>query len=282
MACRSVCVQVSPDGSASEIYSQRSCQSMWRNSSLGPPHWKALSEDHGIVEALMSGDLGTWLGALDYQLQLAFESPIMAVLFLLQDTGIDTRAKTFSIGCIQPGLPFQCFKVPCRGENFWARMIADSEDIATFAYMTTECLQATTIKCRGLGASWRDSTALFSTAVFCHQKSSDAVRGQISLSSAPAGPPTATHKQTQAQTQARMQTHQWSLKHCEAYHIGPVNSPLLAQVDQPVAGEEPRLLVSKSTIGPEFLLRLYRKPMKARRLREKRTFNQEAEESSFL
>jgi hypothetical protein len=97
-------------------------------------------------------------------------------------------------------------------------MLADSES-ARFAYMTTQCLETNAVKCRGSGASWANSTALFWTAVLCCQDSS----------------PTSVTAQPLAQ---------WTLKHSEAYFIGWVDAPLLVQVDGQNDTEEPRLLVS--------------------------------------
>lgn len=219
-----------------------------------PRHWKSLLEDFDLLTALRGGDLGTWLGKLDHDLQKTFESLVVAVLFLLQDTGVDRKGQNFIIGCIQPDLPFQSFTIPCRRENYWARMVADSEDIATFAYMTTQCLETDAVKCRGSGASWANSTALFWTAVSCCPDE---------LADRSTAPPPA----------------QWTLKHSEAYLIGKVDAPLLVQVDRPNDQEEPRLLVSVSTIRSDTLRRLYRKgrPGKPRRLRERRAFDQIAE-----
>lgn len=219
-----------------------------------PLHWKTLVEDFDVLGALRDGDMNAWLGKLDHHLQTAFESLAVAVLFLLQNTGVDRKGQNFVIGCIQPDLPFQCFKVSCRGENYWTRMVADSEDIAAFAYMTAQCLETASVKCRGLGASWANSTALFWTAVSCYHE--DVAESQVSV---PQPAP------------------QWSLKHSEAYLIGRLESPLLVLVDRPVEDEEPRLLVSVSTIRPEFLRRFYRKARRPRRLRERRTFDQVAE-----
>lgn len=221
-----------------------------------PPHWQTLMDEFDILHELRHGNLGSWLVSLGHHLQVTFESLAVAVLFLLQDTGFDHKGQTFVIGCIQPELPFQCFKVSCREENYWARMVADSEEVATFAYITTQCIQTSSIKCRGLGASWANSTALFWTAVSCYQEGDTAAaeKGQVCLEQAG-----------------------WTLKHSEAYLIGRVESPLLVQVDRPNDGEEPRLLVSVSTIRTDFLLRLHRKSRKPRRLRERRAFDQIAE-----
>lgn len=221
-----------------------------------PRHWKSLVNDYNLLTALREGELAGWLEKLDHDLQEAFESLVLAVLFIMQDTGVDRNGENFIIGCIQPDLPPQCFRVPCRRENYWARMVADSEEIATFAYMTTRCLETDAVKCRGSGASWANSTSLFWTAVsYYHESQLTSRRASLTPS-----PP-------------------WSLKHSEAYLIGRLDAPLLVQVDRPNDQDEPRLLVSVSVIRQDILTRLYRKgiPGKPRWLRERKLINQTAE-----
>ncbi|XXH00929.1 drs2 neo1 protein [Hypoxylon texense] len=223
-----------------------------------PPLWKSLNDDFKVLQALRGNNLKVWVDSLDHDHQIAFENIVLKVLFLLRDTGIDRTGQNFVIACIQPDIPFQCFKVPCKKENYWARMLADSEEIATFAYATTRCLQTSRIACRGLAASWANSTALLWTAVSCYEDRLAAVSSS--------------------------DTSQWFLKHSEAYLIGRPDTALFVQVDRPDSQVEPRLLVSLSTIPPQYLYRLYRKgkPGKPRRLREKKAFDDSAENVIIL
>jgi hypothetical protein len=219
-----------------------------------PRLWTSLRDEFHIIEALRGSGLKDWLGSLNHDHQQAFENLVTAVLFLLQDTGVDRKGQNFVIACIQPDIPFQCFKVPCRKESYWARMLADSEDTATFAYITTQCLVTAQVKCRGPAASWANTTELLMTAVSCYQER------VASLGSTPA-------------------MTQWALKHSEAYLIGRSDVPLLVQVDRPDIGEEPRLLVQASSIPSDYLRRIYRKGRlgKPHRLREKKASDQFAE-----
>ncbi|KAI0115606.1 hypothetical protein GGR51DRAFT_503546 [Nemania sp. FL0031] len=219
-----------------------------------PPRWKSLL-DSKILEILKEGDLAKWLESLDYDLQKTFENLVMAILFILQDTGVDRKGENFIVGCIQPDMPFQCFTIPCRRENYWARMVADSEDIATFAYVTTTCLETDVVKCRGSKAHWANSTTLLWTAVSCYEE-------RILGTSSTLSPPVP-----------------WTLKHSEAYLIGKPEAPLLVRVERVNNHQEPRLLVSVSMLPSDILLRLYRRAgsKKLRRLREKGAFNQKSE-----
>jgi hypothetical protein len=220
------------------------------------PLWKSLNEELHIIDALRGPNLTRWLDELDHEHQKTFESLVMAVLLLLQGTGIDRKGQNFIIASAQPNLPFQCFKVPTSRESYWARILADSEETATFAYITTTCLETDQVVCRGPGAAWANSTGLFWTTVSCYQDRSD-----MAGSSAPSTT--------------------WALKHSEAYLLGKPDAPLFVRVDRPNQKEEPRLLVSLSKIPPEYLYRLQMKA-KPRRPREKKALDQFAEDVLVL
>ncbi|RYP91173.1 hypothetical protein DL770_002702 [Monosporascus sp. CRB-9-2] len=179
-----------------------------------PPLWKSLQDDFNILVALRTYDLKLWLEKLSHSHQIAFESLVFAILHLLRDTGIDRNGQNFVIACIQPDFPFHCFKVPCKSENYWTRMLADSEDTATFAYITTQCLETSCKKCSGPLAAWTNSTALLLTAVSCYQEG--IATGSLATASVPSP---------------------WVLRHSEAYLIGRPDAALFVQVDKPVLQE---------------------------------------------
>ncbi|KAK4213561.1 ankyrin 3 [Rhypophila decipiens] len=219
-----------------------------------PRLWASLVNTHHLITALRSSDIRTLLDSLDHQHQTVFEGLVTAVLHLLRGTGIDRKGEDFVVACIQPDLPFRCFKIPCRKENYWTRMLADSEDTATFAYVTTRCLETARMQCCGPAVSWRNSASLLWTAVSCYEERVAAAT-------------TATPND------------KWGLKHCDAYLIGRPDAALSVQVDRPNEKDEPRLLASCSTIPPQYLYRLFRKarPGKPKRLREMKCFDQTAE-----
>lgn len=209
-----------------------------------PVHWEDLIGKFDALVALRGSDMKKWLGSLDRPSRVEFEGLVFAVLYLLRDTGIDRKGDNFVVACVQRGLPFQCFKIPCKNENSWARMLVDSKDNATFAYVTTQCLETAALKCCRPSLSWSNSTALMGTAVLEDTSASDK-----SLAMAPAGG-------------------QWALRENEAYLIGQTDKKLYVQVRRP-AGLDPHLLVSPSAIPPDFLQRLLRRG-KLKRLREKK------------
>ncbi|KAG5787611.1 hypothetical protein H9Q69_013325 [Fusarium xylarioides] len=111
-----------------------------------PYHWGRL-QDCDILEILRHEDFREHYQKLDHELQAEFETLAISVLFLLQDTGVDRKSENFIVGCIPQGLAVHCFKIPLEKESFWARILADSEDIATFAYMATRCFEIDLLKC---------------------------------------------------------------------------------------------------------------------------------------
>jgi hypothetical protein len=60
--------------------------------------------------------------------------------------------------------------VPCEKESSWAGVLADSEDCATFAYITTRCFETKRIKCSGPNPAWQDAIPLLETAVVLHSR----------------------------------------------------------------------------------------------------------------
>ncbi|CZR32672.1 uncharacterized protein FPRO_01972 [Fusarium proliferatum ET1] len=214
-----------------------------------PCYWNKLQESD-ICKMLRDTDFRTRYQKLDRELQAEFETLAIATLFVLQDTGVDRKGENFVVGCIPRGLGAQCFKIPIEKESFWARILADSEDVATFAYMATSCFETDLVKCRGPNEQWMNTTALFSTAVSLCQ---DRIAAQGTIA----------------------QQANWTLKDSEAYLIGRVDAPLLVRVIRPNMQDEPELLVSLSTIIAPFLRRWSRKQGFKRpwRLRESRAID---------
>jgi len=60
---------------------------------------------------------------------------------------------------------YQCVKVPCEKQSYWARILADSKDSATFAYVSTKCLISTQIHCSGPTSVWKNVSTMLGTAV---------------------------------------------------------------------------------------------------------------------
>lgn len=223
-----------------------------------PRLWQSLHKDFHIIEVLRSTiDMSLWLTGLDYDHQETFENLVYSVLFLLQDTGVDRHGRRLVVACLRPGLPLACIKIPCYGESYWARVLADSDEGATFAYLTEECLQSDAIKCPGPRSTWSSTTRLLETRV--SYNAADIQRTDHGKTNVH---PTCTSN---------------SLKHNEAYLLGSLESSLLVTVDRPDERSGPKLLVSANPL-PIFLLRRMQARFRpARRLWESRVFDRNTE-----
>ncbi|KAK6341518.1 hypothetical protein TWF696_008590 [Orbilia brochopaga] len=88
-------------------------------------------------------------------------------------TGIDPEGKFLSVAWLHPqdDGPPQCLRIPCNDrKNSWVHVLADSEDCATFAYISTNCLVTPEVQCRGPSPLWHNTTPLLETAVFQHNE----------------------------------------------------------------------------------------------------------------
>jgi hypothetical protein len=218
-----------------------------------PQQWESLKTTHGILDAFRTQGLQAWLGRLTSELQQLVARIVRYILLTLQYTGIDKRGAHLIIAWIQRNKPFQCFKVPCEKESYWARILADSGDCATFAYITSKCLETEWLKCRGPQATWNNASALLETAVCRHRPTDDKM-------SFPGVVP-------------------WVLKHADLYSMGKPDSLLWVRVERLVGNQQPRLHVQWSMIprGMRFRLDVRKMPKRLQRLRERQAIDAPAE-----
>jgi hypothetical protein len=93
------------------------------------------------------------------------------MLEILKDTGIDKNGEELVIAWVRKESPHSCLRLRCEKTSLWARILADSEDCATFACITLLCLQSDKHRCRRLEvAPWHNVSNLLDTAV-CPQLS---------------------------------------------------------------------------------------------------------------
>ncbi|KAJ8604140.1 hypothetical protein MRB53_041938 [Persea americana] len=168
------------------------------------------------------------------------------ILSDLRATGIG-RDGSFRIGipCRMP----QCLKLECTNKNLWARILEDTEhDCATFAYVTTQCLQHDRIRCSGdVVLHWQDRSELLLTEV--RVEPAPASLGSLDL-------PTSS-------TQVN------EFCHGTEYSIGAPMSNLVAMVHRDQSCTHPTLLVSCST-SQRLAQRLPKYIKRAMKLRAKR------------
>jgi len=135
-----------------------------------PPGWNSLRVNHNIVDALKGSNFKAWFDHLVPELQSDVLRIVRYVLLILQDTGIDQSGDHLVAIWPRKGNPLGCFKIPCKDATFWARMLQDSSDCATFAYVTPLCLETHEWKCQKLQtAPWHNRSVVLNTAVSLHK-----------------------------------------------------------------------------------------------------------------
>lgn len=117
-----------------------------------------------------------WLEGLEAKPRAQILDTIQRVLLSLRHTGLDATEKYFCIAWPWGGDTSRCIQVPLEGWSSWARMLADSHDCATFAYITMECLETSDIRCRRNAprTAYQNNIHLLETTVTCPTRVSQA------------------------------------------------------------------------------------------------------------
>lgn len=194
--------------------------------------WTELSAQ-GIIAAFKGTHLQQWLSDLDNHprdLRIMVNRLVRYILYKLRDTGIDHTRKVFVVASPEDDKPLSpismCLKIPCEKTTLWAKILEDSGNCATFACMTSTCLETAEHRCRAREL-W-DCPSL-ETAVCRHRSNKE---------------------------QPMPQTSPWHLENQRAYWIGKPDSGLLARVGTVPGTYVPRLYISVSKISDKTLARL--------------------------
>jgi hypothetical protein len=195
------------------------------------PHlWPYLKDKRDIIGTFRDGDIQTWFQKRSNKSQDLILQLVRSILSTMQHTGIDREGKHFVVAWILKNQPIQCFKIPChKKENYWAQMLADSRDCATFAYITPKCLVCDGVECRGPSAKWTNMSTRLETAV-CRRQDSEGT--------------------------SALEWHPWTLRHSDLYFIGESNSTLLVTVYKPSGIDRPRLHISWSLMPQKIKCRI--------------------------
>jgi hypothetical protein len=223
-----------------------------------PALWSELRDTHGFLDTLKQSDLAPWLSRVSQQHSTCYDfacALIRSIAMILHDTGIDPSEKHFVVGWIpaEASIPLQCIRLPVTKTNYWTKVLQDSSDCATFAYLTTACLQLQGRGCRNTKSSWHGEIALVETEVHRHvdrYQTEDLVR-------------------------------HWRLEDGQSYAIGRYqlnqSVQLRAHVERPDPSRTPRLIVTPSGIPLHFMNRVLLKRARKDRLRERLTALDEAQ-----
>lgn len=125
-----------------------------------------------VVDAFQRDRVPKWLNTLTPELYQYALRLIRRVFEVLQHTGLDRERKNLLVAWPQERDLFRCFRVPCEKDNSWFGILEESEDSATFAYITTKCFETSTIKCSGPSPIWKDAIPLLETAVVLYSANS--------------------------------------------------------------------------------------------------------------
>jgi hypothetical protein len=131
--------------------------------------WLELEKQHHIPDVFRTDAFQEWLEKLPPILYNYLMRVVRRIILALQSTGIDPEGRYLSVAWPYGSPPFRCFRISCHDRaNSWTRILTDSEDSATFAYISTNCLVTDGVQCRGPSPLWRSTTPLLGTAIFCH------------------------------------------------------------------------------------------------------------------
>ena len=203
--------------------------------------WQELVSDHNVIQAFTQGNLFAWLRTLSPCLQNYILALVRTILEQLQYTGLDRQKNTLVIAWPQEGDIGRGVKIPCKAETCWAQIIADAEDCATFAYVTSRCLETSDIRCQGSLRAWQNASRMLIT-----EMSPSGLNGQplVATNAAITTLPTAPVK---TMTTAKAQ---WELEDKRIYHIKKLDSLLRVKVERPcsASNDVAHLLVMTSNI----------------------------------
>ena len=234
--------------------------------------WQKLVNGHNIIQAFTQGNLFDWLCTLSHFLQHYVLSLVRTILEQLQHTGLDCRKTTLVIAWPQEGDLGRGLKIPCKAETYWAQVVADAEDCATFAYVTPRCLETNHIKCQGNLRAWQNASKMLVT-----EMSPSRLEGHsLTTTNATITTPPTTPVRTTASP-----TSEWELEDQKIYYIKKLDSLLRVKVERPCsAGSDvTHLVVAVSSIPQGLWKRLLLRGEEKRncRIRERQAIGDYAE-----
>ncbi|KAI1212174.1 uncharacterized protein F4807DRAFT_361418 [Annulohypoxylon truncatum] len=142
--------------------------SIYNTTKMDREIWEELRK-LGIIEALRRPNFNEFLSQLesrfnpDTKVEEAIIQMIRTILRALEPTGI--HQGKLIVACFWGQEIFRCFKIPCQNDHAWANVLADSEDCATFAYMSTRCLETKKIACPRTNNAWKNRVLLMQTSI---------------------------------------------------------------------------------------------------------------------
>jgi hypothetical protein len=207
-------------------------------------NWESLQADYDIFAAFHGTTLQHWLRSLPAAHYSLILRMIRHILNVLSETGLDRNGKSFLVSWPYGNDVYQCLEINLsQQESSWARIIADSDYCATFAYASPHCLETEKYRCRGAKVCrWRNTVPLLETAVTICVSQELMVR-----------PPPATS----------------TLVHEDMYYFKTFGSVHVVKAEQPDPMAVAKLVTKQSSITDKMMHRLYARTQLAKHIRER-------------
>ncbi|KAG9758549.1 purine and uridine phosphorylase, partial [Aureobasidium melanogenum] len=135
-----------------------------------PREWELLAQNHNIVEKSKDPAFKTWFSSLKGPEQDALDVVTEYILKKMYWTGVNQREKLV-VACPSFENPSGCIHMPREQNQALASILKDSEDCATYASVTTKCIETDDQKCRNSHKpTWQDRASLLITSVCQYQQ----------------------------------------------------------------------------------------------------------------
>lgn len=135
-----------------------------------PLEWPSLaSKDEGILKEMKKPTFRAWVSSLTSEQQRAVGKCVRHVLRKLCWTGVNHKAKLV-LSCPSPEHADGCIHTSLKESHALASILRDSEQSATFACLTTTCVEVGQYQCQTSSEPrWRDRTPALITSVCQYQ-----------------------------------------------------------------------------------------------------------------
>jgi len=147
--------------------------------------WKTLNDIHDILGAFRIGtqsQLETWFYGLSKGLKRYVLDTIRLILVQLKYTGYNHHDNSLVVAWPEHNEVSRGLKIACKEQTSWAQIIADDQECATFAYISSMCLETAHLKCRGNDRKWNNMSSTLITEVSYSKATGQTVAAMATLS----------------------------------------------------------------------------------------------------
>ncbi|ETS78399.1 hypothetical protein PFICI_10461 [Pestalotiopsis fici W106-1] len=221
--------------------------------------WIELQEQHGITEKFRSGMARNCLLGLPGRLHRLALKMTRRIFMALAETGVDRSGKYMIVAWPRSQDIYRCFQIPCEHESAWTKVLADSTDCATFAYITTLCLETDTIRCQGPNAIWKGTMPLMETAVIGHHSTLPTSRSQATLNTSQVQTAPSSSNPIPLLLDSTISSTPklgLSLQHNATHFFQKADHCFFVTVQRPDASSTPMLVARSSTLPPRIQWRV--------------------------